>query len=73
MDKCFCKSRLGHLIEDNDDYRILTLQCVCYDKSFEGMIIDIQDKTDGYSVSFAPKYCPFCGEKIRDEWQFDFG
>lgn len=73
MDQCFCKHRVGQIIEDNDDYCISALPCVCEDKSFEGMIIDIQDKTDGYSVSLAPKYCPFCGEKIREEWQFDFG
>ena len=72
MDQCFCKHSVGHIIENNDDYCISTLPCVCEDKTFEGMIIDVQDKTDGYSVSFAPKYCPFCGEKIREEGQFDF-
>ena len=72
MDQCYCKHRKGWIFEDNDDVCISALPCFTENDEFEGMCIDIQDKTDGYSIGFSPKYCPFCGEKIRDDWGFDF-
>ena len=72
MDMCFCKHRVGMILEDNDDFCISALPCVTEDNEFDGMVIDIQDKTDGYSIGFSPMYCPFCGEKIRDDWRLDF-
>ena len=72
MDQCFCKHRVAKVLEDNNDFCISTVPCHEETGEFEGMCIDIQDKTDGYCIGFVPKYCPFCGEKIRDEWEFDF-
>ena len=72
MDKCFCKHRTGKVLEEDEDFRIAALPCFEEDGEFDGMCIAVKDKTDGYCLCFAPKYCPFCGEKIRDVWDFNF-
>ena len=69
--KCFCEK------PDSEFFTIAD------SKEYTDMMVDVADeKVDGHmtlvacgegSATFAPKFCPFCGRKIRDKSLFQFG
>jgi sarcosine oxidase delta subunit len=68
---CFCE-KLSHeyfTIAGDNDYTTITVNTA--DRK-----VDNQMTLTAYgegSATFAPKFCPFCGRKIRDKSLFQFG
>ena len=71
MKKCFCNDGDTHELSVRDGLKVELVPCVDENNEFEGIAIDVLFDDSTYGVSFLPKYCPFCGEKIRDEYSVE--